>query len=324
MFDWLDSLVAWLVYDTIGLDAATHWGQALHFFFYDSIKILILLFLITFLMGIVNAYFPIDRIRNFLSRNKLFGGEYLLASTFGAITPFCSCSSVPLFIGFVKGGIPMGVTLAFLITSPLVNEVALAIFIGMFGVKTTVIYAVSGILLGTIGGYVLGRFRLERFLTPWVQGVIQQAEMEGAYEEEKLTFVQRLPGVAQEAFGIVKSVILYVLIGIGIGALMHGFVPTGFFEKYISEDNPFAIPLAVILGVPMYANAAGVLPVIQVLVQKGVPLGTAIAFMMAVVGLSLPEATLLKKVMTLKLIAIFFGTVTFFIILSGYLFNVIL
>jgi len=324
MFDWLDSLVAWLVYDTIGLDAATHWGQALHFFFYDTIKILILLFLITFLMGIVNAYFPIDRIRNFLSRNKLYGGEYVMASTFGAITPFCSCSSVPLFIGFVKGGIPMGVTLAFLITSPLVNEVAIAIFIGMFGVKTTLIYAASGILLGTIGGYVLGRFNLERFLTPWVQGVIQQAEVEGAYEGEKLTFVQRLPGVAREAWGIVKSVILYVLIGIGIGALMHGFVPTGFFEEYISEDNPLAVPLAVILGVPMYANAAGVLPVIQVLVQKGVPLGTAIAFMMAVIGLSLPEATLLKKVMTLKLIAFFFGTVTFFIILSGYLFNAIL
>lgn len=324
MFDWLDSLIAWLVYDTIGLDAATHWGQALHFFFYDSIKILILLFLITFLMGIVNAYFPIDRIRNFLSRNKLYGGEYLLASTFGAITPFCSCSSVPLFIGFVKGGIPMGVTLAFLITSPLVNEVAIAIFIGMFGMKTTLIYAASGILLGTIGGYVLGRFRLERFLTPWVQGVIQQAEMEGAYVGEKTTFMQRLPGVAREALGIVKSVILYVLIGISIGALMHGFVPTGFFEKYISADNPLAVPLAVILGVPMYANAAGVLPVIQVLVQKGVPLGTAIAFMMAVIGLSLPEATLLKKVMTMRLIAIFFGTVAFFIILSGYLFNAIL
>jgi len=324
MFDWLDSLIAWLVYDTIGLDATTHWGQALHFFFYDSIKILILLFLITFLMGIVNAYFPIDRIRNFLSRNKLYGGEYLLASTFGAITPFCSCSSVPLFIGFVKGGIPMGVTLAFLITSPLVNEVAIAIFIGMFGVKTTLLYAASGILLGTIGGYVLGRFRLERFLTPWVQGVIQQAEMEGAYDGEQLTFSQRLPGVTREALGIVKSVILYVLIGIGIGALMHGFVPTGFFEKYISADNPLAVPLAVILGVPMYANAAGVLPVIQVLVQKGVPLGTAIAFMMAVIGLSLPEATLLKKVMTMRLIAIFFGTVAFFIILSGYLFNAIL
>ena len=324
MFNWLDALVAWLVYDTIGLDATTHWGQALHFFFYDSIKILILLFVITFIMGIVNAYFPIDRIRNFLSRNKLFGGEYLLASAFGAITPFCSCSSVPLFIGFVKGGIPMGVTFAFLITSPLVNEVAIAIFIGMFGLKTTLIYATSGILLGTIGGYVLGKLKLEHLLTPWVQGVIQQAEVEGSYEEEERTFAQRLPGITQEALGIVKSVLLYVLIGIGIGALMHGFIPTGFFEEHISKENPLAVPLAVILGIPMYANAAGVLPVVQVLVQKGVPLGTAIAFMMAVIGLSLPEATLLKKVMTWKLIAIFFGTVTFFIILSGYLFNIIL
>jgi uncharacterized membrane protein YraQ (UPF0718 family) len=324
MFNWLDSLVAWLVYDTFGLDATTHWGQALHFFLYDTVKILILLFLVTFIMGIVNAYFPIDRVRNFLSRNKLYGGEYLMASSFGAITPFCSCSSVPLFIGFVKGGIPMGVTLAFLITSPLVNEVAIAIFIGMFGVKTTVIYVVTGILLGTIGGAVLGRMRLERYLTPWVQGVIQQAEVEGAYDGEKLTFTQRLPGVAREAWGIVKSVLIYVLIGIGIGALMHGFIPTGFFEEHISADNPLAVPLAVILGVPMYANAAGVLPVIQVLVQKGVPLGTAIAFMMAVIGLSLPEATLLKKVMSMKLIAIFFGTVAFFIILSGYLFNLIL
>ncbi len=324
MFDWLDSLVAWLVYDTLGLDATTHWGQALHFFLYDTVKILILLFLVTFIMGIVNAYFPIDRVRNFLSRNKLYGGEYLMASSFGAITPFCSCSSVPLFIGFVKGGIPMGVTLAFLITSPLVNEVAIAIFIGMFGVKTTVIYVVTGILLGTIGGAVLGRMRLERYLSPWVQGVIQQAEVEGAYDGEKLTFTQRLPGVAREAWGIVKSVLIYVLIGIAIGALMHGFIPTGFFEEHISADNPLAVPLAVILGVPMYANAAGVLPVIQVLVQKGVPLGTAIAFMMAVIGLSLPEATLLKKVMSMKLIAIYFGTVTFFIILSGYLFNLIL
>ena len=324
MFDWLDSLVAWLVYDTFGLDATTHWGQALHFFLYDTVKILILLFLVTFIMGIVNAYFPIDRVRNFLSRYKLYGGEYLMASSFGAITPFCSCSSVPLFIGFVKGGIPMGVTLAFLITSPLVNEVAIAIFIGMFGVKTTVIYVVTGILLGTIGGAVLGRMRLERYLSPWVQGVIQQAEVEGAYDGEKLTFTQRLPGVAREAWGIVKSVLIYVLIGIGIGALMHGFIPTGFFEEHISADNPLAVPLAVILGVPMYANAAGVLPVIQVLVQKGVPLGTAIAFMMAVIGLSLPEATLLKKVMSMKLIAIYFGTVAFFIILSGYLFNLIL
>ncbi len=324
MFDWLDSLVAWLVYDTIGLDATTHWGQALHFFFYDSIKILILLFLVTFLMGIVNAYFPIDRIRSFLSRNKLYGGEYVMASTFGAITPFCSCSSVPLFIGFVKGGIPLGVTFAFLITSPLVNEVALALFVGMFGLKATLIYAVSGILLGTIGGYILGRLKLEPLLTDWVQGVMRQAHMEEAYAEEKLTLRQRLPGVAREAVGILKSVLPYVLIGIAIGAAMHGFIPTGFFESYISKDNPLAVPIAVLLGVPMYSNAAGVLPIIQVLVQKGIPIGTAIAFMMAVVGLSIPEAMLLKKVMSWKMIAIFFGTVAFFIILSGYLFNAIL
>ena len=324
MFNWLDSLIAWSVYDTIGLDATTHWGQALHFFFYDSIKILILLFVITFLMGTVNAYFPIDRIRSFLSRNKLYGGEYVMASTFGAITPFCSCSSVPLFIGFVKGGIPLGVTFAFLITSPLVNEVALAMFVGMFGLKATVTYAVSGILLGTIGGYILGRLKLEPLLTDWVQGVMRQAHMEDAYAEEKLTFMQRLPGVAREALGIMKSVLPYVLIGIAIGAAMHGFIPTGFFEAYISKDNPLAVPIAVLLGVPMYSNAAGVLPIIQVLVQKGIPIGTAIAFMMAVVGLSIPEAMLLKKVMSWKMIAIFFGTVAFFIILSGYLFNMIL
>jgi hypothetical protein len=324
MFDWLDQLIALLVYDTIGLSSESRWGHALHFFFYDSIKILLLLFLITFLMGIVNSYFPIDRIRAYLSRNKLYGAEYLLASTFGAITPFCSCSSVPLFIGFVKGGIPLGVTFAFLITSPLVNEVAIALFIGMFGLKTTLIYAGSGIVLGTVGGYVLGRLKLEPLLSEWVRGVMHQAQEEEAFREGQRTFSQRLPEITREAWGIVKSVLIYVLIGIGIGAAMHGFIPTGFFEQYISKENPLAVPIAVILGVPMYSNAAGVLPIIQVMVQKGVPLGTAIAFMMAVVGLSLPEGTLLKKVMSWKLIAIFFGTITFLIIVSGYLFNLIL
>lgn len=275
-------------------------------------------------MGVVNSYFPIDRIRNFLSRNKLYGFEYLLASTFGAVTPFCSCSSVPLFIGFVKGGIPLGITFAFLITSPLVNEVAIAMFIGMFGWKSTLIYASSGILLGTIGGFVLGKLRLERLLSDWVQQILRKAEIEDKLEEEKKSFAQRLPEVGREALGIVKSVFWYVIIGIGIGALMHGYIPTGFFEQYISKDNPLAVPLAVILAVPMYSNAAGVLPIIQVLVQKGIPMGTAIAFMMAVVGLSLPEATLLKKVMSLKLIAIFFAVVTGCIILSGYLFNLLL
>jgi hypothetical protein len=275
-------------------------------------------------MGVVNSYFPVDKIRNYLSKNKLFGLEYLFASAFGAITPFCSCSSVPLFIGFVKGGIPLGVTFAFLITSPLVNEVAIAMFIGMFGLKATLIYVSSGILLGVIGGSILGKLKLEKYLSSWVQGVLANAEKEGNLDEEKLTFSKRLPTIFKEALSIIKGVFWYIIIGIGIGAMMHGFIPTGFFEQYISKNNPFAVPIAVILGIPMYSNAAGVLPIIQVFVQKGIPIGTAIAFMMAVVGLSIPEATMLKKVMTWKLIAIFFGVVMACIIISGYVFNLIL
>jgi len=324
MFDWLQHLADWLIYGVFGVGAETHLGAALNFFVYDTLKILLLLFLITFLMGIVNAYFPVERLRNFLGRNKLYGGEYLLASTFGAVTPFCSCSSVPLFIGFVRGGIPLGVTFSFLITSPLVNEVALAMFLGMFGLKTTLIYATSGILLGTVGGWVLGKMNLQNYLSDWVKQLWENAQQETeALEADPQTFVQRLPGIARGAWDIVKGVVLYVIIGIGIGAAMHGFVPENFFAEYLGGGQWWTVPLAVIVAVPLYANAAGILPVIQVLVAKGVPLGTAIAFMMATVGLSLPEATLLKKVMTMKLIAIFFGTVTAFIILSGYLFNLI-
>lgn len=315
----------WLVYGIMGLDSASSLGTAVNFFFYDMIKILILLFFISVLMGIINAYFPIERLRNYLQTHKMYGLQYLLASIFGAVTPFCSCSSIPLFIGFVKGGIPLGVTFAFLITSPLVNEVAVAMFLGSFGLKVTLIYVVSGILLGVIGGFVLGRMKLENHLSDWVRQIQAQATTEAeAWEKEHTSFWKRLPGIVRNAWGIVRGVLIYILIGIGIGAFMHGFVPEGFFEQYMSKDNWFAVPLSVILAVPMYANAAGIVPVIEVFVAKGIPIGTAIAFMMAVVGLSLPEATLLKKVMKWRLIGIFFGTVTLFIILSGYLFNVLL
>lgn len=315
----------WLVYGIMGLDSASPLGTAVNFFFYDSIKILILLFFISVLMGIINAYFPIERLRNYLQTHKMYGLQYLLASIFGAVTPFCSCSSIPLFIGFVKGGIPLGVTFAFLITSPLVNEVAVAMFLGSFGLKVTLIYVVSGILLGVIGGFVLGRMKLENQLSDWVCQIQAQATTEAeAWEKEHTSFWKRLPSIVRNAWGIVRGVLIYILIGIGIGAFMHGFVPEGFFEQYMSKDNWFAVPLSVILAVPMYANAAGIVPVIEVFVAKGIPIGTAIAFMMAVVGLSLPEATLLKKVMKWRLIGIFFGTVTLFIILSGYLFNFLL
>jgi len=325
MFDWLQHIADWLIYSVFGISSQSHLGEALNFFVYDTIKILILLFIITFLMGIINSYFPIDRIRNFLSRHKLYGGEYVMASTFGAVTPFCSCSSVPLFIGFVKGGIPLGVTFAFLVTSPLVNEVAIAIFLGMFGLKATLVYVISGILLGVISGAVLGRMNLEPLLTDWVRKVWQQAKADQeAFDSEKTTFIQRIPTIIKEAFGIVKSVFVYVLIGIAIGAAMHGYVPEGFFEQYIGKETWYAVPLAVLLGIPMYANAAGIIPVIQVFVAKGIPIGTSLAFMMAVVGLSIPEATLLKKVMSTRLVFIFFGVVAGCIIISGYLFNIIL
>lgn len=321
----IQSFADWLTYGVMGLGAESKLGVALNFFVYDSLKILLLLFLISALMGVVNAYFPIERLRSYLTSHKLYGLQYLLASVFGAITPFCSCSSIPLFIGFVKGGIPLGVTFAFLITSPLVNEVAVAMFLGSFGIEVTAIYVASGILLGTIGGVVLGRMRLEPLLSEWVRQIQAQSAAQSAeWEDKKVSFLHRLPQILRDSWGIVKGVLVYVLIGIGIGAAMHGYVPEGFFETYLSRDNLLAVPLAVICAVPMYANAAGIVPVIEVFVAKGIPLGTAIAFMMAVVGLSLPEATLLKKVMTWKLVAIFFGTVTASIILSGYLFNLIL
>ena len=321
----IQQMADWLTYRLLGLDATSGLGSALNFFIYDSVKILLLLFVISALMGVVNAYFPIERLRNYLMTHRLYGLQYLLASVFGAITPFCSCSSIPLFIGFVKGGIPLGVTFAFLITSPLVNEVAVAMFLGSFGVKVTVIYVVSGILLGMIGGFLLGRMQLEPLLSDWVKQIqMQSTQQTEAWEAEHVSFTRRLPSILREAWGIVRGVLLYVIIGIGIGAMMHGFVPEGFFETYMARDNWFAVPLAVVLAVPMYANAAGIVPIIEVFVAKGIPLGTAIAFMMAVVGLSLPEATLLKKVMTWRLIGIFFGTITLFIILLGYLFNLIL
>lgn len=318
----IQNLADWLVFSIIGLDNETALGSAVNFFVYDSIKILLLLFLISALMGIVNAYFPVERLRNYLSSHRLYGLQYLLASLFGAITPFCSCSSIPLFIGFVKGGIPLGVTLSFLITSPLVNEVAVTMFLGSFGIKATLVYVISGILLGCVGGFVLGRMHLEPYLSDWVKQVQLQSEKQTAeWEQERTSFMQRLPIVIRDSWRIVRGVLLYIFIGIGIGAFMHGFVPEGFFEQYMSRDNWYAVPLSVMLAVPMYANAAGIVPVIEVFVAKGIPLGTAIAFMMAVVGLSLPEATLLKKVMTWRLIVVFFTTVTLFIILSGYLFN---
>lgn len=321
----LENFAIWLVYDVVGIEISSRLGEAVSFFIYDSLKIVLLLFAISIIMGIVNTYFPIERLRNFLTNKKLYGTQYLFASLFGAITPFCSCSSIPLFIGFVKGGIPLGVTFSYLITSPLVNEVAVAMFLGVFGLKVTLVYIVSGVLLGMFGGYILGKLKLERLLSPWVLEIQKQSIGENAqWEHEKLSFMQRMPFIVRDSWNIVKGVIVYVIIGIGIGACMHGYVPEGFFETYLSSDTWYAVPLAVICAVPMYANATGIVPVVEVFVAKGVSIGTALAFMMAVVGLSLPEATLLKKVMSIRLICLFFGIIALFIILLGFFYNIVL
>ncbi len=321
----IQSFADWLVFGVFGLAQTSRLGEALNFFVYDTLKILFLLFLISTVMGVVNTYFPIERLRNFLSSHRLYGLQYVFASVFGAITPFCSCSSIPLFLGFVKGGIPLGVTFSFLITSPLINEVAVAMFAGTFGWSVTGIYVLTGIVLGSIGGIVLGRMKLERWLSPWVIQIQQTAVRNNdEWDAQHLSFLERLPSIVREAWGIVRGVLVYILIGIAIGAFMHGYIPEGFFEQYMSGNSWYTVPLSVILAVPMYANAAGIVPVVEVFVAKGIPLGTAIAFMMSVVGLSLPEATMLKKAMTWRLILVFFSTVALFIILSGYLFNFIL
>lgn len=320
----LEQFANLLVYRVLGLDPASSLGAAGHFFIYDTFKIGILLVFITLLMGIVNSYFPVERVRDFLGSRKLYGGQYLVASSFGAMTPFCSCSSIPLFIGFLQGGMPLGVTLSYLITSPLVNEVALALFIGIFGWKIALVYAGSGILLGTLLGALLSRFGLERWVESWVWQVASEKAPPSDVRGLNTGLIKRLRAIVREAWRIIRKVGLYVLAGVAIGAVIHGYVPSGYFEAYLSSSNPFAVPAAVILALPMYAGASGVIPIVQSLVAKGIPLGTALAFMMAVVGLSFPEAMILKKVMKPKLIMTFFGSVGFSIILLGYFFNIVL
>lgn len=322
MFIQLENVINWLIYSLLNLDATNHWAQALNFFVYDSIKILLLLILITFIMTLINSYLPIEKIRNFLTKNKLFWLEYFFASLFGAITPFCTCSSIPLFVGFLKGGIPLGVTFSFLITSPLVNEVAIAMFLGIFGFKITAIYMGTGMFLGIIGGWILGKLWLEKYLADFIK--TQRTNWWNFGNNTKITIQQRLKEVGQEARSITKKVMPYVLLWVAIWAAIHGFVPTGFFEQYITKTNPFAVPIAVIIGIPMYANATSVIPIVQALIAKWIPLGTGLSFMMAVVGLSLPEFLILKKVMKMRLLLTFFWVVALSIIITWYIFNWIL
>ena len=317
-FEWLAN---YITFNTFSLEAGSHLANSIQFFFYDSFKIIALILVITHFMSLLRYYLPIEKLRDFLTKHKFYGFDYFLATIFGAITPFCSCSSIPLFIGFIEARIPLGVTFAFLITSPLINEVALALFVGMFGLKITIFYVLAGISVGMIGGFIIGKLQLEKYVEDFVWKVKSQ---KSEIENKKVSFSKVLKIISGEALGITKKIILYVLVGVGLGAFIHGFVPQGFFEKYLQKAGWFGVPLAVVLAVPLYSNASGVIPIIESLVNKGVPIGTALALMMAIVGISLPEALILKKVMKWQLLVIFFGIVTMGIIAIGYLFNIFL
>jgi len=311
----------WLTYSLFTLSPQSLLGQAVDFFLYDTAKILILVYVISILSGVVNFYLPVERIRDYLATHKLWGLDYFLATVFGAITPFCSCSSIPLFIGFLKAGIPLGVTFAYLISSPLISEIAFALMIGLFGIKIALLYVLAGSVIGMLGGFVIGRLKMEKY----VEDFVWKANATVTVADTKRTGLRAaLPGIVRESSGILWGILPYILIGIGVGAAIHGFVPANFFEFILTRLGPFSLPVAVLVAVPMYANPAGVLPILESLVAKGVPMGTALAFMMAIVGLSLPAALILKKVIKLPLLFAFFGIVTIGIILIGYLFNFLL
>lgn len=309
----------WLTFQVMGLGETSKLGLAVNFFLYDVPKVLILLAVVIFFVALVRSFFPPERTRALLSHSRLYGGN-VAAALLGIVTPFCSCSAVPLFIGFVESGVPLGVTFSFLVASPMINEVAIILLFGMFGWKIAALYVAAGLFIAITSGIIIGKMGLES----WVEEYVYQIRMGDAGQLPEQDWRERFAYATSYVGEIVGKVWPYVVVGIGIGAVMHGYIPDDFLAKYAGPGNPFAVPLAVIVGVPLYSNAAGVVPLIGVLTQKGVAIGTSLSFMMAVVGLSLPEAIILRKVLKPKLIAVYFGVNTVGIVAIGYLFNAVL
>ncbi len=311
----LQALADLLVYRLLVIHPGTELGSSLDFFFYDTVKIFLLLTVIIFVVAVIRSFFPPERARRLLGNKREYVGN-LLASLLGIVTPFCSCSAVPLFIGFIESGLPLGVTFSFLISSPTVNEVALIMLWGLFGWDIALLYVATGVILAFIGGIVIGKLKLEHLVEDYVYKI-----KVGDREEVVLTWRERFEYARDYTKDILKRVWLFVIIGIGLGALIHGYAPIDFIVKYAGPGNPFAVIIAVLIAIPLYSNAAGTIPIVQALVGKGMPLGTALAFMMAVVAISTPEMIILRKVIKPKMIAIFVGIITVAIIFIGYLFN---
>ena len=304
-----------------GLTRDTRLGEAIHFFLYDTPKVLLLLTGIVFVMGIIQTFFAPERTRALLAGRRVGVGN-VLAASLGIVTPFCSCSAVPLFIGFLSAGVPLGVTFSFLISAPMVNEVALALLFGMFGWKVAALYLGLGLAVAIISGLVIGQLKMEKHLEDWVQQI--QNKQAASYEGDELDWVARFEAGRDHIKNIVGKVWPYILAGIAVGAGIHGYVPEDFMASFMGKDVWWAVPAAVLLGVPMYTNAAGIIPIVEALIGKGAALGTVLAFMMSVIALSAPEMIILRKALKPRLIATFAGVVATGILLVGYVFNLVL
>ncbi len=314
------AVVDWFTYSLLGFSKTSVFGGAINFFIYDMVKILFMLTIIIYAIAIIRSFLPAEKIRAMLSSKNEYVGN-VLAALFGIITPFCSCSAVPLFIGFVEAGIPLGVTFSFLVASPMINEIALGLLWTLFGWKIAVIYVVSGLLIAIVAGIIIGRLGLEK----WVEDFVYQIKVgKTATEAVKLTWKNRSDDARSYTFELVKKIAPYIALGVGIGAFIHGYAPADFISRIAAKNNPFAVPVAVLIGIPLYSNAAGTIPIVTALIGKGVPMGTALAFMMSVTALSLPEMIILRKVLKKPLLATFFATVGAAIIFTGYLFNLVI
>lgn len=314
----LKAFANYVTFSLFGLQPGKHLAEALNFFIYDTLKIFLLLTVIIFCVAVIRSWFSPERTRRILSHNREYVGN-VLAALLGTVTPFCSCSAVPLFIGFVESGVPLGVTFSFLVSAPMVNEVALIMLWGLFGWKIALVYIGTGLAVAIVAGIVIGKLKMERH----VQDYVWEIKV-GEGEIAEQTFREKLLYARDYTRDLLKKIWPYVVVGIAIGGFIHGYVPQDFLLRWAGRDNPFAVPIAVALGVPLYSNAAGVIPIVQALMSKGMAIGTVLAFMMAVTALSLPEAVILSNVLKRKLLVTFFGIVATAIVFVGYLFNIIL
>lgn len=311
-------------YSWLGIAPDSYMGHAINFFIYDVIKIGLLMVLINTIVTITEYYFPMEKVRDILTKKRLFGLDYLVAALLGVVTPFCSCSSIPLFMGFLSAKIPLGITFAFLISSPLVNEASLYLFPSIFGLEVTLLYNLVGIVIAMIGGLIIENMKMERFIMPEFLNIKSRKQIEAEYETGKVPLQDLILLWRSQVWDITKKIFPYVLLGVGVGALIHGFVPESLVAQYLSSKSWWVVPVSVLLGAPLYTNSIGVIPVVEALINKGVPMGTALAFMTASTTLSIPSGLMLAKIMKKELLITYFGVTILGIMFMGYLFNAIL